>query len=144
VLRIKKSFLQKNQELVLLPLKCKPTLVPAKSAIAWAKSKIYLRRFPQRNKSWYAYPRWSIIYLGCCAHLLISHFGSRFTKNPISALRKWKKHFSWDEMKIGLWGIPLHPKVHAHVWYGLIPTNYAMIKAEPSSFDLKIMLPRTW
>jgi hypothetical protein len=31
------------------------------------------------------------------------------------------------------------PVGHARVRYGLVPTNYAMIKAEPSSFDLKVM-----
>jgi hypothetical protein len=31
-------------------------------------------------------------------------------QNPISALRKWKMHFSLDEMKIGLCSIPRHPK----------------------------------
>jgi hypothetical protein len=40
--------------------------------------------------------------MGYCAQLSISCFGSRFTKNPISALQKWKKHISWDEKKIGL------------------------------------------
>jgi hypothetical protein len=47
-------------------------------------------------------------------------------------------------MKIGLRGVPRHPKVHAHVQYGLVLTNYAMIRAKPSSFDLKAMQPRTW
>jgi hypothetical protein len=36
-------------------------------------------------------------------------------KNLISALRKWQKHFSWDEMEIGLRGIPRHLKGHARV-----------------------------
>jgi hypothetical protein len=65
-------------------------------------------------------------------------------KNLISALRKWKKHFSWEEMKIALRGIPCHPNAHARVRYGLIPTNYAMIGAKPSSLDLKVMQPRRW
>jgi hypothetical protein len=38
--------------------------------------------------------------------------------NPIPALSKWKRHFSWDKTKIGLHGIPSHPKGHAHVRYG--------------------------
>jgi hypothetical protein len=62
-------------------------------------------------------------------------------KNLILALQIWKKHFSWDETKIGLYGILHHPKGHAHVLYRLIPTNYAIIRAEPSSFDLKVMQP---
>jgi hypothetical protein len=65
-------------------------------------------------------------------------------KNPISALRKWKTHFSWEEMKIGLRGIPRHPKGHACVRYGLVLTNYDMIRAKSSSFDLKAMQPRMW
>jgi hypothetical protein len=31
-------------------------------------------------------------------------------KNQISALQKWKTHFYWEEMKIGLHGVPRHPK----------------------------------
>jgi hypothetical protein len=34
------------------------------------------------------------------------------SQNPILALQKWKTHFSWDEMKIGLRGVPRHPKGH--------------------------------
>jgi hypothetical protein len=33
-------------------------------------------------------------------------------KNMISILQKWKKHFSWDETKIGLHGVPLHPNIN--------------------------------
>jgi hypothetical protein len=65
-------------------------------------------------------------------------------ENHISALQKWKKHLSWDETKIGLRGVPRHPKGHTRVRYGLVPTNQAMIRADPSSFDLKVMQPRTW
>jgi hypothetical protein len=28
------------------------------------------------------YPRWSIIYVGCCAQLSVSRFGSSLTKKP--------------------------------------------------------------
>jgi hypothetical protein len=42
-----KMIFVKNQELVLLALKCKPTPVPAKSAGDCTKSKIYLRMLPQ-------------------------------------------------------------------------------------------------
>jgi hypothetical protein len=63
-------------------------------------------------------------------------------KNPISALQKWKKHFLWDETKIGLCGVPRHPKGHARVRYGLVSTNYAMVMAESSSFHLEIIQPR--
>jgi hypothetical protein len=54
-------------------------------------------------------------------------------KYPILALRKWKKHFSSVEMKIGLRGDTRHPDGHTRVRYGLVPTNYAMLKAESSS-----------
>jgi hypothetical protein len=63
-------------------------------------------------------------------------------KNLISVLRKWKKHFLWYETKIGLCAIPRHPKGHARVRYGLVLINYAMLMAEPSSFNLKVMQPR--
>jgi hypothetical protein len=62
-----KMIFVKNQELLLLALMCKPTPVSAKSAGDCAKSKIYLWRLSQRNESWYAYPKWSIIYVECCA-----------------------------------------------------------------------------
>jgi hypothetical protein len=65
-------------------------------------------------------------------------------KKPILAFRKWKKHFSWDKTKIGLHGVPRHPKSHVHIRYGLVLTNYAIIRAKPSSFDLKVMQPWTW
>jgi hypothetical protein len=53
-------------------------------------------------------------------------------------------HFLWAKTKIGLYGVPLHPKGHARVQYGLIPINYAMIRAKHSSFDLKVIQPQTW
>jgi hypothetical protein len=59
-------------------------------------------------------------------------------KNPTSVLRKWKKHSSWYETKIGLRGVPRHPKVHECVRYGIVLTNYAMLMAESSSFNLKV------
>jgi hypothetical protein len=64
----------------------------------------------------------------------MSRIGSRFTKKLILALQKLKKHFLWDKTKNGLCGVPRHPKGHAHVQYGLVPTNYAIVKAESSSF----------
>jgi hypothetical protein len=63
-------------------------------------------------------------------------------KTPISALRKWKKHFSWDETKIVLHGIPRQPKGHARVRYGLVSTNYQMVMAKSSLFHLEVMQPR--
>jgi hypothetical protein len=86
-----------------------------------------------------------ILFLwGCCAQLSVCHFGSRLTKNTILALQKWKMHFSLNEMKIGLRGVPRYHKGHAGVQYGLVPTNYAMIMTKSSSFYLKATQPRTW
>jgi hypothetical protein len=82
--------------------------------------------------------------VGCFSQLSISRFGSCFTKKPYFGTWKWKKHFLWDKKKIGLCGIPLHPKGHARVRYGLISTNYATIMAESSLFNLEVMQPRTW
>jgi hypothetical protein len=65
-------------------------------------------------------------------------------EKPILALRKWKTHFLWDEMKISLHDVHRHPKGHAHVRYDLVSTNDVMIRTKPSSFDLKAMQPRTW
>jgi hypothetical protein len=89
-------------------------------------------------------PMVSTIYLGCFSQLSISRFGSCFAKNPILALWKWKKHFLWDKKKIGLYDVPLHPKGHACVRYVLVSTNYAMLMAESSLFNLEVMQPRTW
>jgi hypothetical protein len=94
------------------------------------------------------YPGWSIISVRCSSQLSISRFGSCFTKKSDFGTLKiekvlLKKHFSWEELKIGLRGIPCHPNAHERVRYGLILTNYAMIGAKPSSFDLKVMQPRT-
>jgi hypothetical protein len=86
-----KLIFAKNQDLLLLALKSKPTPVPAKSAGDCAQSKNYLRRLPQWNKSWYAYPRWSIIYVGCFSQLSISRFGSRFTEKPDFRTPKMEK-----------------------------------------------------
>jgi hypothetical protein len=88
------------------------------------------------------YPRWSIIYVGCCAQLSILHFGSRFTKKkPDFDTPKMEKTLFWDEAKIGLRG---HSKDHTRVRYSLVPTNYTIIRAEPSLFDIKLMQPQTW
>jgi hypothetical protein len=65
-------------------------------------------------------------------------------KIPILALQKMKMHFSWDETKISLCGVPRHHKDHARVRYGLISMNYDMIWAKSSSFELKAMQPRMW
>jgi hypothetical protein len=46
--------------------------------------------------------------------------------------------------KIGVRGVPRHPKGHACVRYGHVPINYAIIRDKHSSFDLKAMQPRTW
>jgi hypothetical protein len=103
-----------------------------KSTVACAKFKRYIQRFARRNESWYVYPRWSIIYMGAAS-----------PKNSILTIQKWKMHFSWDKTKINLRGVPRHPKGHGRVRYGLVLTNYAMIRAKPSSSDLKAMQPRT-
>jgi hypothetical protein len=68
--------------------------------------------------------------VGCFRQLSISRFGSRFTKKPDFGTPKWKKHFSWYKMKIGLRGVPRNLKGHARVRYGLVLTNYVMLMAE--------------
>jgi hypothetical protein len=77
-----KIIFEKNQKFYFLALNWKTTPVPAKSAGTCAKFKKYLWRLPQQNESWYAYPRWSTIYVGCFPQLSISRFGSCFTKKP--------------------------------------------------------------
>jgi hypothetical protein len=53
--------------------------------------------------------------MGCGAQLSMCRFDSCHTKNPILELQKWKMHFSLDEMKIDLHGIPRYPKGHARI-----------------------------
>jgi hypothetical protein len=78
----------------------------------------------------------------CFSQLLISRFGSCFAKKSDFGTPKMeKKHFLWDETKIGLHGVPRHPKGHAHVRYGLVLTKYVMLMAESSSFHLEVMQP---
>jgi hypothetical protein len=55
---------------------------------------------------------------------------------------KLGKALFMGKTKISLRGVPRYPMCHSRDRYGLIPTNYAMIKAEPSPFDLKVMQPR--
>jgi hypothetical protein len=139
-----KIIFAKNQEVYFLALKCKTTAVPAKSVETCTKFKKYLRRLPQQNESRYAYTRWSTIYGGVFPSFRFRISVAASQKNPISVLWKWKKHFSWYETKIGLRGVPRHPKGHASVRYGLVLTNYAMLMAKSSSFNLKVMQSRTW
>jgi hypothetical protein len=81
----------KNQEVYFLALKCRTTPVPAKLAATCKKFKKYLWRLPQQNESWYAYPRWSTIYVGCFFQHSISRFGSCFTKKPDFGTLKMEK-----------------------------------------------------
>jgi hypothetical protein len=86
-----KMIFAKNQEVYFLALKYKTTPVPTKSAATCTKFKKYLWRLPQQNESWYAYPRWSTIYVGCFLQLSISHFGSCFIKKPDFGTLKMEK-----------------------------------------------------
>jgi hypothetical protein len=76
----------KNQEVYFLALKCKTTPVPSKSVGTCTKFKKYLQRLCNKMRADMCIPRVSTIYVGCFSQLSISRFGSRFTKNPISAL----------------------------------------------------------
>jgi hypothetical protein len=63
------------------------------------------------------YPRWSIIYVGCCRQLskCVSVVASQ--KNSILAFWKWKTLFLWDETENNLRGGPRRPKGHTRVRY---------------------------
>jgi hypothetical protein len=82
--------------------------------------------------------------VGCCAQLSVCRFGSCLIRKADFGTPKMENTLLWDKTKISLRGIPCHPKDHARVRYGLVLTNYDMIRAKPSSFDLKVMQPRTW
>jgi hypothetical protein len=74
---------------------------------------------PQQNESWYAYPRWSAIYVGCFLQLLISHFGSCFTKIPDFGAPKMESDsfggiptplrlcVHWNSSQVGPHGLPI-------------------------------------
>jgi hypothetical protein len=66
-------------------------------------------------------------------HVSVAASRKKFDFSP----SKTEKALFVEETKIGLGGVPLHPKGHNRVRYSLVSTNYAMIMAEPSSFDLK-------
>jgi hypothetical protein len=117
---------------------------PTKSAGTCTKFKKYLQRLCNKMRADMCIPGCLLFMWGVFPRFRFRISGAASQKNPISALWKWKKHFLWDETKISLCGIPLHSKGHARVWYGLVPTNYVMLMAESSSFNLKVMQPRTW
>jgi hypothetical protein len=64
-------------------------------------------------------------------------------KKPDFGTPKMERALFMVRNKNGLHGIPRHPKGHARVQYGLVLTNYAMLKVESSSFNLKVMQPQT-
>jgi hypothetical protein len=139
-----KMIFSKNQELVVLLLKCKPTPVPAKSTIVCTKSKIYDEGSRNKMRDDMRIPCGLLFMLSVVFNFRFRVSVAASQKQPVSALWKWKRHFPWDETEISLHGVCRHPMGHARIRYGLIPTNYAMIRAESSSFDLKVTQPRTW
>jgi hypothetical protein len=65
-------------------------------------------------------------------------------KKPDFGTSKMEKTLFMGRKEISLCGITHHPKGHVRVQYGLVSTNYALIRAKPSSFNLKAMQPRTF
>jgi hypothetical protein len=53
------------------------------------------------------------------------------SQKPDFGIPKMEKTLFVGQKKIGLRGFPRHPKGHARVQYGTVPTNYAMIRADP-------------
>jgi hypothetical protein len=90
------------------------------------------------------YPRLSIIYVGFSAQLLVCHFGSFLPSKSDFGPPKMENALFIGQKKIGMCGVPRHPKGHTRVRYSIVSTNYAMIRAKPSAFDLKVMQPRMW
>jgi hypothetical protein len=83
--------------------------VPAKSAGTCAKFKKYYRN---KTRADMRIPSGLLFMWGVFPTFRFRVSVATSQKNPISALQKWKKHFSWDQTKIGLRGIPRHPKGH--------------------------------
>jgi hypothetical protein len=135
---------EKNQELVLLPLTCKPSPVPAKSVGACAKFKIYLWRCRKETRVDISILD-GLLFMWGVLPSFRSRVYSRFTKNSILALWKIEKAlFVGGNKNQSLWhSLPSQCPRACPIW----PHSdklYAMIGAKPSSFDLKVMQPRTW
>jgi hypothetical protein len=96
----KMIFAKKSEAcLIAANIKCKPTLVPVKSTRACANSKCTSEGFCNETTA-------DMHILGGLLFMwdVVPSFRFRVSvaasqKNPVSTLRKWKKHFSWDETK---------------------------------------------
>jgi hypothetical protein len=135
---------EQNQKLVLLPLKCKSSPVPVKSVGACAKFKIYLQRCHNEIRADICILDSLLFMWGVLPSFRFRVSVAASQKKPDFGTLKIEKALFVGGNKNWSRGIPCHPNGHARVWYSLIPTNYAMIGDKPSSFDLKVMLPRTW
>ena len=58
-------------------------------------------------------------------------------KTPVSGPLKRKSGRPWVELEIRAWGLASHPRAHARAKYGLVPTNYAVSRADSYSFPLE-------
>jgi hypothetical protein len=86
-----------------------------------------------------------VYYLcGCNSQLSICRFGSHLTKKPDLGTPKMENALFMGQNENRPPGVARHPKGYARVQYDLVPTNYAMIRAKPSLFDLKAIQPQTW
>jgi hypothetical protein len=96
------------------------------------------------NESWYAHLKWSIIYVGCCAQLSISHFISCLTKtwfrhskveNALCVGQKWKtSSVEFLDVERSTCASNIGSFQQSMRWSG--PWH--------SSFNLKAMQPWTW
>jgi hypothetical protein len=84
----------KNQELVVLLLKCKPTPIPAKLAVACTQSKIYDKGSRNEMRDDMHIPGGLLFMWGVVPSFLISCFGSCFTKKTNFSTLKTEKALS--------------------------------------------------
>jgi hypothetical protein len=139
-----KMIFAKNQEVYFLALKCKTTPVPTKSAGTCAKFKKYLQRLPHKTRADIRIPGCLLFMWGVFPSFWFRVSVGASQKTLFQNSKNGKRHFSWDKTKIGICGVPRHPKGHVCVLYGPVLTNYAMLMAESWSFNLKVMQTRTW
>jgi hypothetical protein len=78
----------KNQDLVLLVLKCKPTPVPAKSVGAFAKSRNYSEGLRGEKRANMCIPGGLLYMWGVVPSFPFAVLVAALQKNPILALRK--------------------------------------------------------
>jgi hypothetical protein len=84
----------KNQDVYFLPLKCKTTPLPTKSAGTSAKSEYTSKACHKKTRGDMHIPDGLLLMWGVDTTFRFHISVAASQKNPFSALQKWKRHFS--------------------------------------------------